>query len=81
MVDYDGFCLCRFAILGEGFAPARFWMPLTWGTGVGALDPSSSVFTPDGRLRLFDAGDVLALGPLDPVPCWLAWSCIGGACI
>lgn len=30
---------------------------------------------------MFDAGDVFALGPLELVPCWLACSCIAGACI
>lgn len=43
---------------------------------------SSSAFTVDGLLLLlFWAGDVFALGPLELVPCWLAWSCITGAAI
>lgn len=46
----------------------------------GVWDPSSSTLTPDGRLRLFDMGDVLALGPPElAVPCWLACICIAGA--
>lgn len=59
-------------------------IPFIWGPvppGVGAPDPSSSVLTPEGRLRLFEAGDVLALWPLDPVPCWLCCICMAGACI
>ena len=43
---------------------------------------SSSVLTADARLLLlFCDGDVLALGPLELVPCWLAWSAMLGACI
>jgi hypothetical protein len=46
--------------------------PLTWGaprlTGVGA-PLSSSALTVDGLLRLLLAGLVLALGPLELVPC------------
>lgn len=71
-------------IRGVGGFVGRFWMPLTCGpepAGVGAPDPSSSTLTPDGRRRLFDAGDVLALGPLELVPCWLGCSCMPGACI
>ncbi len=53
-----------------------FWMPLTCGPaeGVGAdagVFMSSSALTPDGLLRLVPAGDVLALGPPELVPCWL----------
>ena len=54
------------------------------GTGVGAdAGASSSPFTVDGLLLLllFCAGEVLALGPLELVPCWLACSCIMGAAI
>ena len=47
--------------------------------GAGPADPSSSVLTADGRRLLFDAGEVLALGPLELVPCWLCCSCIPGA--
>jgi hypothetical protein len=60
-----GFPLRRFGILGVGGLALR-GIPLA--AGVGAPDPSSS-FTADGRRRLFEAGDVFALGPLEPVPC------------
>lgn len=63
-----------------------FGMPLTCGPveGVGAeagVFISSSVLTPDGLLRLVPAGDVLALGPPELVPCWLCDGCMLGACI
>lgn len=76
--NHHGLFLARLFILGVDGLPARF-TPFT--CGVGAPDPSSSTFTPDGRLRLFDAGDVLALGPLELVPCWLCCICMAGACI
>ena len=60
-----GLPFSRFGILGVGGLALR-GIPLA--LGVGAPDPSSS-FTADGLLRLFEAGDVFALGPLDPVPC------------
>lgn len=75
--NHDGLFLARLFILGVDGLPGR--TPFT--CGVGAPDPSSSTFTPDGRLRLFDAGDVLALGPLELVPCWLCCICMAGACI
>ncbi len=62
------------------------WMPFTCvpPDGVGA-EPgvfiSSSVLTADGRRLLVPAGDVLALGPLELVPCWLSDGCMPGACI
>lgn len=49
-------------------------------TGVGA-PLSSSALTVEGLLRLLLAGLVLALGPLELVPCWLCWSCMLGACM
>jgi hypothetical protein len=71
-----GLFFCLFCILGVG-GFVLFWMPLICGvptaTGVGAFTgPSSSVLTADARLRLvplFWDGDVLALGPLEVVPC------------
>jgi hypothetical protein len=72
-----GLPLRRFGIRGVGGLALRV-IPLVF--GVGAPDMSSS-FTADGRLRLFEAGDVFALGPLDPVPCWLCCICIPGACM
>lgn len=74
--------MTRLGILGVGGLPL---LPLTWpagpAPGVGAEEPSSSILTPDGRLRLFDCGDVLALGPLELVPGWLGCICMPGACI
>ena len=81
---YDALPFARFVIRGVGGLVARFWMPFTCGfvaAGVGAPEPSSSALTVDGRLRLLEAGEVLALGPLELVPCWLCCGCIPGACI
>ena len=54
-------------------------------TGIGveafAGPLSSSALTVDLRLLLFWDGDVFALGPLELVPCWLACSCMPGACM
>lgn len=80
---HQGFPLTLLGMRGVGGLLARFGAPFIWGpdpTGVGAPDPSSSLM-PDGRLRLLDAGDVLALGPPELVPCWLGCSCMPGACI
>jgi hypothetical protein len=70
---HEGLPFTLFVIRGVGGLLPRFWIPFTWAAeaGVGAPDPSSSTLTPEGRLRLFEAGDVLALGPLELVPCWL----------
>src|SRR3569833_4461084 len=76
---------CFFCILGVGGLVFP-WTPVTRcpADGVGAeagVFISSSVLTPEGRLRFVPAGDVLALGPLELVPCWLCEGCIPGACI
>ena len=69
-----GLPLTRFVILGVGGFPLP-WTPLSCGVpeeaGVGAdTGPSSSAFTAEGLLRLlFWLGEVLALGPLEFVPC------------
>lgn len=61
--------------------------PFIWGVvppaGVGAdVGASSSVFTAEALLFLLIwEGDVFALGPLELVPCWLACSCMLGACM
>lgn len=72
-----GLPLRRFVIRGVGGFALR---GIPFVAGVGAPDPSSSL-TAEGLLRLFDAGDVFALGPLEPVPCWLCCICIPGACM
>ena len=80
--------MTRFVILGVGGLPfPAIATPLTWGppaapmlVGVGA-PLSSSVFTPEGRRRLLLAGLVLALGPLELVPCWLCCRAMPGACM
>jgi hypothetical protein len=68
---YAGLPFCRFCIRGVGgFLLAT---PLAWGapklTGVGAPLSSSALTVDDGLLRLLLAGLVLALGPLELVPC------------
>lgn len=74
--NYAAFTFCFFCIRGVGgFAlpcsPLICGLPAGVGTDVGPPFMSSSALMPDARLRFVPAGEVVALGPFDVVPCWL----------